>query len=151
MDDGSETTVIRLPVGDVLVAQQSEFRLRWFFTKVHLFFVVLPVTEATPELLHALTEAAVRFASDRSGDRKGLLVGTNIAVIPVLVAESVSVEAKEAVCLRPTKGWSAFLLPAIKDLSTGMTHSYEGRVVWGGIYSSWIRDRLNCALPPSDP
>src|SRR6266498_3086270 len=71
---------------------------------------------------------------------------SGVAIIPALVAETVTEPARAAALARPKKEFAAFLLPAIVDLATGQTFSYQGRIVWGTIYASWLRARLAAAL-----
>jgi hypothetical protein len=37
-------------------------------------------------------------------------------------------------------------MPAIVDLSTGEMYYYEGRLVLGAVYTTWLRERMKRAL-----
>jgi hypothetical protein len=92
---------------------------------------------------------AVSYAKATKGTLRGLQSG--VAVIPALVAESVTEQASAAAAARPKKEFAALLLPAIVDLGNGQTLSYQGPIVWGAMYASWLRARLSAALPAPAP
>jgi hypothetical protein len=147
--DGSEVSRITLPGGTALVGYQSKFRILWLATKVHLFTVLYPTEVATDTQLAALSREAVSYAKATKGTLRGLQSG--VAVIPALVAESVTEQASAAAAARPKKEFAALLLPAIVDLGNGQTLSYQGPIVWGAMYASWLRARLSAALPAPAP
>jgi hypothetical protein len=144
--DGSQVSWAGLPGGQALVGYRSQFKLSWLATKLHLFTVLYPTAAATDAELAALSRDAVEYAKATKGALRGFQSG--VAIIPALVAETVSEPARAAALARPKKEFAAFLLPAIVDLATGQTFSYQGRIVWGTIYASWLRARLAAALPP---
>ena len=147
--DGNSVSFVELGGGVALVGYQSKFRWRWFATKLHLFTVVLAVPEATSEQLSVHTQQAVDYAMATKGKLRGLQVG--IAVIPALASEAVPADARQAVEARPPKKWSAFVFPAIVDLTTNETHWYRGRILWGRLYDRWLRTRLERVLVVNDP
>ncbi len=121
----------------------------WLATKVHLFTVLYPTEVATDAQLAAISRDAVGYAKATKGTLRGLQSG--VAIIPALVAQSVTEQARAAVTARPKKEFAAFLLPAIVDLGSGQTLSYQGPIVWGAMYASWLRARLSVALPAPVP
>jgi hypothetical protein len=147
--DGSAVSQILLPIGPAVVGYQSQFRLRWIATKLHLFTVVVAVPDATAETLQQATEQSVGYAKQTKGRLRGLQSG--VAAIPVLVTERPTPDSIDAAESRPSKGWAAFTLPAIVALTSGRIHSFRGRTLWGGIYSAWLRERLDVLPSPRLP
>jgi len=145
-EDGSQVSWVQLPGGTALVGYQSKFRVRWAATKVHLFTVLCPTGVATDAQLAGLSRDAVAYAKATKGGLRGRQSG--VAVIPALVADTVTEPARAAVAARPSRQFAAFLLPAIVDLSGGQTLSYQGPILWGALYASWLRARLSAALQP---
>lgn len=144
--DGNDVSLVQLRSGPAVVGYKSKFRWRWLATKVHLFTVVVGVPQATNEVLAALTSQALEYAKTTKGKLRGLQTG--VAVIPVVVATDVTPEARSTVESRPEKGFAAFVLPAIVDAQAEQTYSYHGRVIWGGMYASWMKERLARTLAP---
>lgn len=144
--DGSRVSRVQLPGGAALVGYRSKFKLAWAATKLHLFTVLYPTDLASPMQLDALSQDALDYAKATKGALRGLQSG--VAIIPVLVARSVSDQARAAALARPEKKFAAFVLPAVVDLTTGQTFSYSGRFVWGGVYAKWMRARVAATVPP---
>ena len=133
-----------LPGGPALVGYQSKFRLRWFATKLHLFTVVVPAPQATAPLLDDVIRQSIEYAKRTKGRLRGLQTG--VAIIPALVAADVQSDARTAVEARPGRAWAAIALPTIVDLAAGETYLYRGRLIWGGIYGAWLRERIAATL-----
>ncbi len=142
--DGSVVSQVQLATGPAVVGYQSKFRLRWFATKLHVFTVVVAVPTVTAETLAQVSQQAVDYAKQTKGKLRGLQTG--VAALPVLVTTEVAPDGRDAAETRPPKAWAAFVLPEIVDLSSGQVHRYHGRLVWGGLYAAWLRERLD-ALP----
>ncbi|HET6951491.1 MAG TPA: hypothetical protein VFI47_14005 [Acidimicrobiales bacterium] len=147
--DGSSVSQVVLPMGPAVVGYQSRFRLRWMATKLHVFTVVVPVSRATAETLREATEQSIDYAKQTKGSLRGLQTG--VAALPVVVTADATPDALAAAESRPSKGWAAFTLPALVDLTTGRIHSFSGRLVWGGLYASWLRQRLDALPSPRPP
>jgi hypothetical protein len=143
-EDGSQVSRVQLPGGSALVGYQSKFRMSWAATKLHLFTVLYPTGVATDGQLAALSRDAVNYAKATKGALRGFQTG--VAVIPILVADTVTEQARTAATARPKKEFAAFLLPAVVDLPSGRTFTYPGRIVWGALYASWLRERLSATL-----
>src|SRR6266487_1010735 len=97
-DDGSEVSRVAMPGGTALVGYQSRFRIRWLATKVHLFTVLYPTVVATDSQLAALGQDAVSYAKATKGNLRGLQSG--VAVIPALIAQTVTEPARAAATAR---------------------------------------------------
>ena len=143
--DGSSVSRVGLPGGTALVGYRAQFKLRWVATKLHLFTVYYPTQTATPEQLAPLGRDGVEYAKRTKGSLRGLQSG--VAVIPVLVGATATEPAVAMAAQRPEKEFAAFLLPALVDLGAGRRVSYEGRLLWGGIYAGWLRDRIAATVP----
>jgi len=143
--DGSEVSSVPLSMGPAEVGYRGEFRMRWAATKLHLFTVAVGVAEATPAMFGAVVTETLAYADATKGKMRGMQNG--IAVIPIVAATTVGAEATAAAEARPEKGMAAFLLPALVDLPAETVHTYTGRILWGSMYASWLRERLAAAMP----
>jgi hypothetical protein len=146
--DGNVVSSVQLECGPALVGYQSRFQWKWVATKLHLFTVVVAVPVATSENLAAVTAQATDYAKRTKGKLRGFQTG--VAVLPALVADEVLPEARMAAEARPKTGWAVFVLPAIADLNAQEMYSYRGRLVWGGVYASWLRERLGAVVAPPE-
>jgi hypothetical protein len=138
--DGNVVTEVELPSGPATIGYQSKFRWLWAATKLNLFTVVAIRPEATADGLSGLISESIGYAKQEKGRLRGLQTG--IAVMPILASNTVAPDAINLVESRPRKGLAAIAMPAIVDLSTGMTHSYEGRLILGAVYTGWLRERM---------
>ncbi len=139
-EDGNEVSQVQLAGGSVLVGYQSKFRWKWMATKIHLFIVVVAVPQATSSILATLTNDAISHAKSTKGKLRGLQSG--VAVIPILVSADVPAEARATVESPPGKQFAVIQFPAILDSSSEQVYSFAGRVLVGGLYTSWLRERL---------
>ena len=75
--------------------RRSDFRIRWFLTRLHTFVVFVVLERATEADLSAITDLAARWAKSAKG---GLPIGfqTGVAVIPVIVSSSADQAAQAA-------------------------------------------------------
>lgn len=143
--DGNQVSSVALASGYAMVGYQSQFKLKWMATKVHLFTVVAPVPVATPEAVVGLTQESLDHAIRTRGNLRGLQTG--VGVIPVLVSPHVTPEAWDFVQQSPKKEFAAFSLPAIVDLGRGEVVSYQRTPAIGAMYYGWMRKRRDAALP----
>ncbi len=146
-DDGDQVSRVQLLAGTALVGYQSKVLVSWAAIKLHLFTVLRPTRVATDAELAALSRDAVAYAKAATKGAPGFQTG--VAVIPALIADTVTDQAKAAATARPKKEFAAILLPAIVDLSSGQTFTYQGRILWGAVFTSWLRARLSATLPAS--
>ena len=140
VEDGNEVSPVQLAGGSALVGYQSKFRWKWMATKVHLFIVVVAVPQATSAIMAAVTVDAINHAKSIKGKFRGLQSG--VAVIPILVSSDVLPEARATVESPPGKQFAVIQFPAILDASAEQVYSFAGRVLVGGLYTSWLRERL---------
>ena len=142
--DGNVVTEVELPSGPATLGYQAKFRWLWAASNLNLFTIVAIRPEATADSLSGLISESIQYAKQTKGRLRGLQTG--IAVMPILASNTVAPDAIELVKSRPIKGFAAIAMPAIVDLSTGMTHFYEGRLILGAIYTEWLRERMRHAL-----
>ena len=91
-----------------------------------------------------LNTEALSYAKEKKGRLRGFQTG--VAVMPVLASGTVAPGAIAMAQSRPTRGFAAFLMPAIVDLSTGGSYFYDGRIIFGAVYSHWLRERMTRVL-----
>jgi hypothetical protein len=145
--DGNTVTAVDLPSGPATVGYQGKLRWLWFATKLNLFTVVATRPEGTADGLAGLISESIEYAKQTKGRLRGLQTG--VAAMPILASNAVSPEAKESVKTRPVKGFAAITMPAIVDLSTGEAYYYDGRLVLGAVYTTWLRERMTQVLSHS--
>jgi hypothetical protein len=142
--DGQVVSEVQLPSGPAIVGYLSRFRLAWFATKLHLFVAVAAVDSGTAPLLSGLTRESVDYAKVTKGSLRGLHTG--VAVMPILVCRTVPADLAAAARAKPGKEFAAFNLPAVIDTTNGLVHTYRGRIVWGAVYASWLRERQGATV-----
>jgi hypothetical protein len=120
--------------------RRSDFRIRWFLTRLHTFVLLQPAGVADLPDLQAFDRDASRWAKDAKGGMpRGLQTG--IAIIPVLVAASATPAAQAEAARRPRRDWAALKLPVLVALDSGLVSTYGGSMVWGGAYAGFVREQ----------
>ena len=143
--DGAEITTESIGDLTTLVGYRSEFRLRWFATRLNLFTIVGSVQTVTVAGLEQFSKDALDHAISRKGQIRGLQNG--VAVIPVLVGERIEPDAATYATDTLVRRFSAFAWPATVDLTSPHVYQHEGHVLLGGIYADWMRQQTAIALP----
>jgi hypothetical protein len=143
--DGAEVTTESIRDLTTLVGYRSQFRLRWFATRLNLFTVVGSVPTVTVAGLEQFSKDAIDYAIARKGQFRGLQNG--VAVIPVLVGERTEPDAATYATNTLVRRFSAFAWPATVDLTSRHVYKHEGRVFLGGVYADWMRQQTVIALP----
>jgi hypothetical protein len=143
--DGYALTQANFALGAALIGYQHKFRLRWVATKLHLFTIVIPVPVVTLDVVGQATEQSLEYAKRTKGKLRGLQTG--VAVIPVLVAREIPPDVVANVRVRPKKRFAAITLPVVVDLQANTLHHYDGRLVWGAVYASWLNQRVQVINP----
>ncbi|HEX6239169.1 MAG TPA: hypothetical protein VFZ68_18365 [Acidimicrobiales bacterium] len=126
----------------VLVARTSQFRLRWFATKLYTFLVAgtFPPGTATPDQLDGFMRAAVQYGK---ANKSGLPVGlqTGLAAIPVAVTEHADSSAHVWAATPHGRKFGVLTFPVLLDAATGeVTH--PPRLVMGGVYSGYLKEMV---------
>jgi len=142
--DGAQVSSVPLPGGMAVVGQRSEFKVRWFLTTLHLYTVVAAAPQVDAAVLATFTDQALEYAVQQRKGLRGMQSG--VAVIPVLGGGIVSPDAAAFAHDRLVRRFAATAWPAVVDLGTGATASHRGRVLLGGVYSGWLRERTAVVL-----
>jgi hypothetical protein len=147
--DGGEVSKRTSAGGTAVVAWHCPRRV---LSRIEIFTYLFPVDEATPKLFSDFARAVSLAAQ---ADQRRNPVWTALSAIPVLVAERVTPEAREAALSRKPykdgmKGRNPgrFVWPAIADLAAGERYFYDGPIVIGRFGSGLIRERLMVAVGP---
>ena len=143
--DGAEVTTESMRELTMLVGYRSQFRLRWFATRLNLFTIIGSVQTVTVAGLEQFSKDAIDYAIARKGQFRGLQNG--VAVIPVLVGERIEPDAATYATNTLVRRFSAFAWPATVDLTSRHVYKHEGRVLLGGVYADWMRQQTAIALP----
>jgi len=120
--------------------RRSNFRLRWFLTRLHTFVVFLVVDHATEPDLSATADLAANWAKRVKG---GLPIGfqTGVAVIPVIVSSGADDAAQQSALAKPRKRFSTMVFPMIVDPVRFTIATYNRTVAWGIAYMDFLADQ----------
>jgi hypothetical protein len=91
--DGCTVTHEQLGDRNVLVGYKSQIKA---LSKMHIFTVADTAGQVTEPTLRAFTDAAVKLATDRKGQLRGLQSG--VIVLPILVGTGVDEQAAAYAC-----------------------------------------------------
>jgi hypothetical protein len=136
---GMDTSWTTLLDTQTLVARTSQFRWRWFATRLHTFVVAapFPTDTATPDRLDRFLEAATAYAKDNKGGLpRGLQTG--VAVIVVAVAGSAEPPAYQWAAAPHGRKFAALPFPVLVDTSTEQVVRPR-RMLLGGVYLSHLK------------
>ena len=116
-----------------LVAHRSDFRLRWFATRLHSFVITCSVSSLTTERAEELTAAAQQFSvSHKPGLPRGLQTGT--MTFATFICDSSDEELQRWFAAKPPVGFAAMQFPVLADISTDQVTWFGGQRVLGSIY-----------------
>lgn len=146
---GHEVFEIDLPDTHAVVGHISQFKWRWFATKLHLLTIALYIPELNVSSYAAAVHEASTYANTQKSKFHGLQVGLAINVI--IATQAVDTETITLASNRPPKEFAKLTTLAVVDLLQANTYTYTGKVVWGGIYTAWLRQKLAAALPHIEP
>jgi len=129
--------------------RRSDFRLRWFLTRLHTFVVFIVVDRATEADLSAIADLTAKWAKSVKG---GLPIGfqTGVAVIPVLVSSSVDDAARESALAKPRKRFATMTFPMIIDPARSLVATYNRTVSWGTAYMDFLADQQRIVVGVPD-
>jgi hypothetical protein len=146
---GNDVYEIDLPSGHAVVGHISQFKWKWFATKLHLLTIALYIPELNIGTYAAAVKEATSYASSQKSTFHGFLVG--LAVNVIIATQAIDTETISLASSRPPKEFAKLTTPAVVDLLQAKTYTYSGKVVWGGIYTAWLRQKLAAALPHIEP
>jgi hypothetical protein len=117
--------------------RRSDFRLRWFLTRLHTFVVFIAVDRLTEADLSAIADLAAKWAKSAKG---GLPIGfqTGVAVIPVVVSSSIDEAARVSALSKPRKRFATMTFPMIVDPVRLFVATYDRTVAWGVAYMDFL-------------
>jgi hypothetical protein len=140
---GMQPSYQRIGGGVALVARTSEFRWRWFATRLHTFLVVaqFPPGTATRPALDAFLGAATDYAiANKSGLPRGLQTGT--AIVAAAVTAQPPPEAIAWASAVHGRKFAAIPFPALVDAATRQVVRPQ-RMVIGGVYGPYLRQMVD--------
>jgi hypothetical protein len=143
--DGCEVSTEDWGGMPVLVGYRSEFRLRWFATKLHLFVVAAAVPEVTPDAIEGFTTTGMDYALARKGSMRGLQSG--VAVLPALVGPSIDPAAVQWAKRKQRNRFACMARPVVVDPTTATPSYYKGRTMVGAIYQGYLLRKLRTYFP----
>jgi hypothetical protein len=129
----------------VIVGYRANFRVRWMATKLHQLTIVAPTETVSAEMIEQFTEQAFAYALAQKGQMRGLQSG--IAVFPALVGAAVDPEAAAWAKQKQRIRFACMARPVTVDVGTGEVSAFRGRVALGGIYSGYLRTKLDSYFP----
>ena len=129
--------------------RRSDFRLRWFLTRLHTFVVFIVVDRATGADLSAIADLTAKWAKSVKG---GLPIGfqTGVAVIPVIVSSGADEAALQAALAKPRKRYSTMVFPMIADPVRLSIAAYNRTVAWGIAYMDFLADQQRIVVGAPD-
>jgi hypothetical protein len=121
----------------IVAGYQSRFRVKWGFTKLHLFIVVASFDEIDSVGFESFSRLALAYAKSRKGWWvRGLQQA--IGVVAVGMCSNPSRGALEFAEQMPVREFALLTLPFIVDPSSHTLHYHEGKLVFGAAYQGWM-------------
>lgn len=143
--DGCTVTQEQLGDRTVLVGYKSKIKA---LSKMHIFTVVDTAGQVTEPILRGFTDAAVKMATDRKGQWRGMQSG--VIVLPILVGTGVDAEAV-AVTQKSYNlnlgGFAMMAQPAVVDVTAGQAWTFRGTRLWGYAFNAMIKKTYQRYLP----
>ena len=134
---GYESSTVNLDGIPALVARRSDFRWRWFGTRLHTFVFVAAFDHPTRAQLDRFATLASRYATaNKGGLPRGLQTGT--AAVSVAVVDHVREEVLAWADRRGKTRFAAIGYPVLAEASTGKVLR-PARMVAGASYASHLR------------
>lgn len=129
--------------------RRSNFRVRWFLTRLHTFVVFFAIGQPSEADVSAVADLAARWAKIVKG---GLPIGfqTGVAVIPVIVSSSADEAALQAALAKPRKRFSTMVFPMIADPVRLSIAAYNRTVAWGIAYMDFLADQQRIVVGAPD-
>ncbi|MDX6233809.1 MAG: hypothetical protein QOH68_2881 [Nocardioidaceae bacterium] len=129
--------------------RRSDFRIRWFLTRLHTFVVFFAIDHPTEADVSAVADLAARWAKSVKG---GLPIGfqTGVAVIPVIVSSGADEAMLQAALAKPRKRFSTMVFPMIADPVRLLLATYNRTVAWGIAYMDFLADQQRIIVGAPD-
>jgi hypothetical protein len=143
--DGCTVTQEQLGGHTVLVGYKAKMKA---LSKMHVFTVADAAGQVTEPALRGFTDAAVKLATDRKGQLRGLQSG--VIVLPILVGTGVDEQAT-AVTRKAYRlnmgGFAVFAQPSVVDVTADRVWTFRGVRLWGYAFNALIKKTLQRYLP----
>jgi hypothetical protein len=143
--DGCTVTHEQLGNRTVLVGYKSKIKA---LSKMHIFTVADAAGQVSEPALRGFTDAAVRLATDRKGQLRGLQSG--VIVLPILVGTGVDAPAA-AVTQKAYRlnmgGFAVLAQPAVVDVAADRVWTFRGVRLWGYAFNALIKKTYQRYLP----
>jgi hypothetical protein len=143
--DGCTVTHEQLGDRSVLVGYKSQMKA---LSKMHIFTVADAAGQVTEPTLRGFTDAAVKLATDRKGQSRGLQSG--VIVLPILVGTGVDAQAtavtQKAYNLN-VGGFAVLAQPAVVDVTADRVWTFRGVRLWGYAFNALIKKTYQRYLP----
>jgi hypothetical protein len=145
---GFETRSVDIAGHGALVGRRSDFRWRWFGTRLHTFVVVFTLADLPKALADELTEAAQQYSIDEKG---GLPRGfqTGVATIPVFVINGADDETREWFRVKPKPRFASVRFPVLVELKNPTPAHFEGQMMIGRVYLGHLRRIVDDVIAPA--
>jgi len=135
---GYKTKRVKLAGHDALVGRRSDFRLKWFATRLHTFVIVFIVADLDVEIAEALTAASQEYAiKHKEGLPRGLQTGS--AAVSVFLSRESRPNVHHWFSAEPTRSFAAFRFPLLIELDSWTPIYFRGRALWGAVYMQHLR------------
>lgn len=134
-----------------LVGRRSDFRWKWFATRLHSFVVAFEVNDLGNPTAEELTAAAQQDAvKHKGGVPRGLQTGS--ATVVVFLTGAARPELRARFTREPKHRFAALLRPVLLEVESGTTTSYTGGMSIGRLYQSHLRSLVDDIVrPPAQP
>jgi hypothetical protein len=143
--DGCTVTHEQLGDRTILVGYKSKIKA---LSKMHIFTVADTAGQVTEPILRGFTDAAVKLATDRKGQWRGIQSG--VIVLPILVGTGAD-EAAVAVTQKSYSlnmgGFAVMAQPAVVDATTDQAWTFRGTRLWGYAFNALIKKTYQRYLP----
>ena len=124
---------------DTFVTYEEVFKWKWIATKLKIFSFVAYSEELNAHQIIDYSKECLQYALK---NKKGLPIGWQNGIVSnnVIVSKHVMTDAIATVTSRPVKHFAAFEMPVIYDLSKNLLYFYNGEIIWGSIYNTFLKD-----------
>ena len=125
-----------------MVFYEEFFKWEWLATKLKIFSFISYVDKIDENGMNRYSEDCIIYAKK---NKRGLPVGLQNGIISnnVYVSEKVDHGAITFASSRPRKHFGVFELPVIVDLARKELYYYRDEIVWGAMYSSFIKGYID--------
>jgi hypothetical protein len=145
---GFETESADIGGHDVLVGRRSDFRWRWFATRLHTFVVAFTMTDLSAQVADELTSTAQQYSINKKGGRpRGFQTG--VATIALFVTDEADDELREWFMAKPTHRFAAIRFPVLAELRHASPAYFKGQMIVGRVYLDHLRHVVDNVIAPA--